>query len=161
MEYIFRTDQIEILNQLIFDASICLDDIEKLRLIDSSLGFEVERRSFESVTRKKIIFWTLTYLSGKSSFLRFENVSDLVISKLMDKKDGSNDFISEILIDNDGKLIIESVNDFSITIKASEKTRIYLTDIKENKFGSGKVGGKVGFTKDEWTRYLNEKNYLQ
>ena len=161
MEYIFRTDQIEILNQLIFDASICLDDIEKLKLIDSIVGFEVERRKFESVTRRKIIFWNITYLSGKSSFLRFENVSDLVISKLINKKDSSNDFINEILIDNDGKLIIESVNDFFITMKVSEKTRIYLTDIKESKFGSGKVGGKVGFTKDEWTRYLNEKNYLQ
>ena len=161
MEYIFRTDQIEILNQLIFDASINLNNIEKLQLIDSSIGFEVERRAFESVSRKKILFWTLTFLSGKTSFLRFENVSDLVVSKLLDKKDIHNDFINEITIDNCGKIIIESVYDFRITMIASEKTRIYLTDIKESKFGRGKVGGKVGFTKDEWLIYLNEKNYLQ
>ena len=109
MEYIFRTDQIEILNQLIFDASINLNNIEKLQLIDSSIGFEVERRAFESVSRKKILFWTLTFLSGKTSFLRFENVSDLVVSKLLDKKDIHNDFINEITIDNCGKIIIESV----------------------------------------------------
>ncbi|MCF8321950.1 MAG: hypothetical protein K9I26_02270 [Flavobacterium sp.] len=149
MEYIFRTDQIEILNQLIFDSSIDLNNIEKLQLIDSSVGFEVERRVFESVARKKILFWTQTYLSGKTSFLRFENVSDLVVSKLFDKKDINNDFINEITIDNCRKIIIESVYDFRITMIASEKTRIYLTDIKESKFGRGKVGGKVGFTKDE------------
>lgn len=159
MKYIFRTDQIEILNRLVFDASIDLDDLEKLKLVDSSLGFEIERRTFESVTRKKKLFWTLTYLCGETTFIRFENVDQLVVSGLQDKHK-HNHFINKISIDNDGKLVIESVYDLNITMNVSEKTRIYLTDIKESKFGNGTVGGKVGFTKDEWTTYLKEKNYL-
>ena len=72
MEYTFHIDQLEILNRLIFDASIDLDDIEKLNLVNSCLEFEIKRRTFENVTRRKKLFWTFTYLNGMTSIIPFE-----------------------------------------------------------------------------------------
>ncbi|MES2284923.1 MAG: hypothetical protein V4547_04480 [Bacteroidota bacterium] len=160
MEYIFRIDQIEILNRLIFDASIDLVDIEQLKLVDSSLEFEIERRAFENVTRQKKTFWTVTYLSGMTSKIRFENVNQLSVSGLKEEFK-HNHFIAGITIKKDGSLIVETVYGLIIKMEISEKTVIYLKDIRESKFGKGKVGGKSGFTSDEWTAFLKEKNYIE
>lgn len=159
MEYIFRIDQIEILNQLIFDASFDMVDIEQLTIVDSSLEFKIERRTFENVTRQKKIFGTVTYLSGMTSLIRFENVEQLSISGQKNKYK-HNYFISGIAIDNDGNLIVETVYGLIIKMKTFEKTVIYLKDIQESKFGKGKVGGKSGFSSDEWTAFLKQKNYI-
>lgn len=159
MEYSFTIDQLEILNRLIFDASIDLEDIEKLHLENSSLEFEIERRTFESVTRRKKLFWTFTYLNGITSIIRFENVNELTVSGLTEKFK-HNHFINGVRIDEDGKLAIESIYGLIIKMNFSEKTKIYLKDISEIKLNKGTVGGKSGFTADEWTDFLKAKNYV-
>ena len=159
MEYIFSIAQIELINQLIFDASIDLEDIEKLQLTDSSFEFEIERRAFENVSRRKKLFWTFTYLNGMTSTIRFENVGHLTISGLKEEFK-HNHFISGINIDTDGKLILETVYGLIIKMSVSSNTRIYLKDIKESMFGRGTMGGKSGFTSDEWIAFLKEKKYV-
>ncbi len=121
MEYIFRIDQIEILNQLIFDASIDLVDIEQLTLVEFSLEFKIERRTFENVTRQKKIFGTFSYLNGMTSLIRFENVDQFSVSGQKEESK-HNYFIAGITIDNDGNLIIETVNGIIIKMKTFEKT---------------------------------------
>lgn len=62
--YNFKIDQIEILNQLIFDASIDFEEIQKLLALQntelkSPVEFELERRTFENVTRGGNFFISL------------------------------------------------------------------------------------------------------
>jgi hypothetical protein len=62
MAYTFKIDQIEILNQLIFDASIDFEEIQNLLLLENmeletSVKLELERRAFENVTRKSSLFF--------------------------------------------------------------------------------------------------------
>jgi hypothetical protein len=158
MEYIFRIDQLEILNHLIFDASIDLDDIEKMSLVNSSVQFEVERRTLENVTRQKKFWGTVTLLSGMTSLLRFENVSGLTVSGLTDQFK-HNHFVDSLSLDKDGKLMLTTVYGLIVKMDVSERTRIILRDLRESEYGKGRVGGKSGFTADEWTDFLNEKKY--
>lgn len=160
MEYIFRIDQIEILNQLIFDASIDLSDLEELNLSDCSLEFEMERRAFENVTRRKKILWTFTYVRGMTSLIRFDNVQQLTVSRLKGEFK-HNRFIAGVTADVDGKLTIETICGLIIKMNTSEKSRIYLRDVKESNFGNGSLGGKRGFTPGEWKAFLKVKNFVQ
>ena len=158
MEYKFNLDQLKILNRLVFDASFDLHIPEDKILTNTSLQLELERRTFEKVTRTKTFFSTKTKLSGQTSIIRFENVSDIHIDGFTNNL--ANDFIDEILIDTNGKLsIITRTSPVKITMTVTEKTKIYLKDIKESNFGSGIVGGKSGFTADEWALFLKENNY--
>ena len=71
-----------------------------------------------------------------------------------------NHFINNIKRESEQKLSILTVYDLKIEMTTSEKTKIFLKDIRESKFGEGTVWRKSGFTKDEWTAYLKEKNYI-
>jgi hypothetical protein len=158
MEYFFRTDQLEILNHLIFDASIDIDDIEKISSADTSVEFEIERRTLENVIRKKIITGTITILNGMTSIIRFEQIDNLLVSGLSENF-RHNHFLNSIELDKTGKLKIKSINGLLIQMDTSKKTKIILMDIRESEFGKGQVFGKSGFTSDEWTEYLKEKSY--
>ena len=158
MEYFFRTDQLEILNHLIFDSSIDIDNLEKISSLDTSVEFEIERRTLENVTRKRKIIGTVTILNGMTSLIRFEQIDNLSVSGLSENY-RHNHFLDSIELDNDGKLKIKSVNGLLIQMNTSKKTKIILLDLRESEFGKGKVFGKTGFTADEWTEYLKEKSY--
>jgi hypothetical protein len=158
MKYIFRTNQLEILNHIIFDASIDLDEIEKMILTSSALEFEIERRTLENVTREKNIFGTFTLVSGMTSIIRFENVENLVVSGLTEQFK-HNHFIDSLNVDKDGKMTLLTVYGLLVKMDITEKTRIILKDIKGSEYGKGRIGGKSGFTADEWIDFLNENNY--
>lgn len=160
MEYTFDINQLEILNRLVFDASFDLLNSEDIVLTDSTLEFELERRAFENVTRKKSFFGTSTVLTGQTSTIRFENVDNLTIEGV--DENSYNHFIDKILIDKEGKLAIWSrSSSVAISMTYAEKTKIYLKDIKASDFGRGTVGYNCGFTADEWSAFLKEKNYTK
>ncbi|MGB3947346.1 MAG: hypothetical protein WBM13_05150 [Bacteroidia bacterium] len=146
------------MNHLIFDSSISLNDIEKLNITNNSLKFEIERRTLENVTRHKKIGGTVTLLSGMTSSLCFENISDLTVFGLTEQFK-HNHFVDGLNLDKDGKLSLTTVYGFCVKMNVSEKTRIVLRDIKKSEFGKGRIVGKSGFTSDEWTNFLNEKKY--
>jgi hypothetical protein len=158
MEYKFNLYQLQILNRLVFDASFDLRLPEVIIQKNNFLQLELERRTFENVTRTKTCFITKTKLSGQTSTIRFENVSDIYIDRKTEII--ANDFLDKILIDTKGKLsIISRTSPVKITMNVTEKTIIYLKDIRESNFGSGIVYGKSGFTKDEWIVFLKENDY--
>jgi hypothetical protein len=159
MEYIFRIDQLDILNTLIDDASISLKSIENLKLVDNYIEFEIERRTFENVTRKKKLFWNFTYLNGKTSIIHIENVSELSISGLREEFN-SNHLINSMEINPNGELIVETVFGLFIKMKTNSEFIIKLKDIKDSEFGKGKVNGVIGYTKEEWRNNLIIRSYI-
>ncbi|MBK9670901.1 MAG: hypothetical protein IPO70_01330 [Bacteroidetes bacterium] len=132
--------------------------MEKISSLDTSVEFEIERRTLENVTRKRKIIGTVTILNGMTSLIRFEQIDNLSVSGLSENY-RHNHFLDSIELDNDGKLKIKSVNGLLIQMNTSKKTKIILLDLRESEFGKGKVFGKTGFTADEWTEYLKEKSY--
>ena len=159
MEYTFRNNQLDILNTLIYDASISLKNIEDLKLVDNYVEFEIDRRTFENVTRKKKLFWNFTYLKGKTSIIHIENVIELTVSGLREEFN-SNYFINSMEINPNGELIIETVFGLFIKMKTNSEFIIKLKDIKDSEFGKGKVNGFIGHTKEEWRNYLMSKSYI-
>ncbi len=158
MEYVFKVSQLEILNCLIFDASIDLVEIENLKLIENVLEFKVERRNFEDVTRKKNLFGVRTFFKGSTTKIRVEHIAHLEVSGLTEENK-HNHFINEMSYKNESQLETITISGLIINMNISEKTRIILNDLHESNFGSGIVWGKSGFTKREWAAYLKSKNY--
>jgi hypothetical protein len=160
MNYIFNINQLDILNQLIFDGSIRVSDIKNLNLNHSDFDIEIDRRAFENIKWRKKIFWTFTYLNGIKSIIRFENIKN--INVLNPKNDfQKNDFIIELTLNNTSQLIITTVGGIIITIDTNDKTKIYLKNLEKNRFGNGIVFGKSGYTQYEWKKFLKEKKYIQ
>lgn len=127
MTYSFDISQIEILNHLIFDASVDFEQINKLTTQNQTIEFNIERRTFESVTRKKILFWTKTYLNGKKSLLQFTDINNFSIAGVNENfKD--NHFINSITADKSNNVIMTTVFGLTITLnvgnnfKASDLT---------------------------------------
>jgi hypothetical protein len=151
-QFQFSTDQLDILNRLIFDASIRVKDIRNLSLSGTAFELPIERRKFEAVTRKKFLWWTRTYLEGMVSTLRFENVDEIGVSGSLDLE-GKHMFISGIRLMED-HLSIDNTANVSLNIKITPATRITLIDHRPGDFGKGIVEGRTGFTKTEWLDYL-------
>jgi hypothetical protein len=158
MEYTFRPDQLDIFNILIDDASISLESIQNLKRVDNYVEFEIERRTFENVTRKRKLFRNVTYLKGKTSIVRIENVSDINVTGLTEKF-MCNHFLVEAELNSEGELQIASAFGLIINLKTSSEFIIKLSDIKDSEFGKGTVGGQIGYTPEEWTRLLDEQGY--
>jgi hypothetical protein len=165
MAYTFKIDQIEILNQLIFDASIDFEEIQNLLLLENmeletSVKLELERRAFENVTRKSSLFLTTTELNGKISSISFEHISKLTISGLNDQFH-CNHFINGLTFDQNQNLNLTTAFGLSIDLYSTENTLIHLTDLQDSDFGKGTFLKKtIGFTTEEWETYLKDKNYL-
>lgn len=159
MEYTFLTNQLDILNILINDSSISLKSIQNLKLLDNYIEFEIERRAFENVTRKKTLFWTKTYLTGKTSLIRIENVNELIVSGLTEQF-MCNHFIVDFANNSHVELTIESTFGLKINLKTNSHFIIKLHDLKDSNFGKGTLGGIIGYTKDEWRNLLIKENYI-
>lgn len=163
--YNFKIDQIEILNQLIFDASIDFEEIQKLLALQntelkSPVEFELERRTFENVTRGGNFFIKTTELKGKFSSISFENISKLTISGLTDRFH-CNHFLNGITIDQNQNLNLTTAFGLNIYLNTTENTLIHLTDLYDSDFGKGTFLKKtIGFTAEEWKKYLKDKNYF-
>jgi hypothetical protein len=158
MEYTFRLDQLDIFNILIDHASISLESIQNLKRVDNYVEFELERRTFENVTRKKKLFRNVTYLNGKTSVVRIENVSDINVTGLTEQF-MCNHFLVEAALNPEGELQIDSVFGLIISLKTSSEFIIKLRDIKDSEFGKGKVLRQIGYTSEEWTKLLKEQGY--
>ena len=158
MKYTFRQDQVVIFNELIYDSSISLKSIENLVLVDNYLEFEIERRTFENVTRDKQLLFNYTYLNGKTSIVRFENVSDLVVTGLAEPF-MTNHFINGITSIENNILTIETAFGLEIKMKTNASTTIYLVDLKDSDYGKGTINGIAGFTEIEWTDFLKKEKY--
>jgi hypothetical protein len=158
MTYSFNINQIETLNILTFDANINCDDLKNLKLTNSSLEFNIERREFENVRRSKCIFWTRTFLVWKESVLQFKNVKNFKITIGNDFKI-SDCSISKIISKNSFQIDLNTTHGSIISIDFFNDPMIELTDIKESDRHDGVILGSSGFTKDEWEKYLEQKKF--
>jgi hypothetical protein len=159
MTYSFNKNQIAILNILVFDADIICDDLKNLKLTNSSLEFNIERREFENVRRSKRIFWTRTFLAWKKSILQFKNVKDFQIT-IGDDLKISDCSILKISSKTSCQLDLNTTLGSTITIDFFNDPMIELTDIIEADRHDGIVLGSVGYTKDEWIKYLEQEKYI-
>jgi hypothetical protein len=152
MVYRIDLEDLESLNHLLFDASVKFEDLKNLST-DKPIEFEVERRCFENVKRKKFLFWTSTYFGGKTSLIRLSGVKEIILEGIDDTfKD--NHFINEITYNPiNNSLEIETV--FGLTVKFILSSDFHgeLQDIRDSKFGAGGLLGSKGFTKDEWNKH--------
>lgn len=151
----FSNKTLELLNILVFDASI---DVEQIREIennksdDKQVDFFIERRSFENVVRKKTIFGYKTFLSGFYSKLSLIGYDRLTVNKAIKKTGFENDFIIKFHFNVQSNLLILKTASFGdlLKIKTDNNFRITLVDIDSSNFGKGKVKGFIGFTQEEW-----------
>ena len=158
MNYVFDTNNIDILNHLIFDSSVEYADVIA-SLDETPLVLDLERRTFENVTRKKGLIGTTTHYLGRRSELCIYRLRRATV-KGADDRFKDNHFINEITVNRESnaarlttcfglELALEFDNDFTIE----------LIDKGESEFGKGSSLGKHGFTKDEWKEYLRKKKY--
>ena len=159
MTYTFDINQLHILNTLIFDSSIEYSDLES-ELKNGSVEYQIERRTFENVTREKNLLGTKTKYNGKNSILKFSGIKSVSISKENDIfKD--NHFIQNIEL-NSKKNVVELITTFGVVIGfyISDLFCAELIDLKDSEFGKGTSSGKHGFTKEEWNEYLKKEKYV-
>ena len=157
----FSNKTLELLNILVFDASI---DVEQIRKIEKNkskckqIDIYIERRSFENVVRKKTLFGYKTFLSGFYSKLSLIEYGQLMVNKAIKTTDFENDFISEIFFEVQSKSLIikTALAGDLLKIKTNKNFRIFLTDIESSNYGEGVVNSFVGYTQEEWEEKLKE-----
>ncbi len=149
MIYKINESNLEVINHLIFDASVQLDDLKKLS-IDKPIEFEIERRCFEDVKRTYFLFWTTTSFGGKTSLIRLSGVSKIEFEGL-EEEFSDNHFINELTFNANSK-VLELNTSFGTSVKFSFSNELdgELTDMKNSSFGAGQLFGSKGFTKEEW-----------
>ena len=152
MVYRIDIENLEDLNHLLFDASVQFEDLENLSP-DKPIEFEVERRCFENVKRKKFLFWTSTYFGGKTSLIRLSGVKEIILEGVDDTfKD--NHFINKITyISINNALEIETVLGLTIKFILGSDFHGELEDIRDSEFGAGGCCGNKGFTIEEWVEH--------
>lgn len=158
MNYVFDIDNFDILNQLIFDASVEYENI--ITSLDKNpLILELERRTFENVTRTKRLFGTTTHYHGRRSELCVFGLKQATI-KSTDDRFKDNHFINGITVNQDSNVArLTTSFGLELILEFDKKLAIKLIDRGHSKFGEGSSLGKHGFTKDEWEKYLKEKKY--
>jgi hypothetical protein len=157
MSYLFDISQLEVLTALTYDASVELDQFQKTPE-SGRFEFTIERRTFENVERSKFLLWTRTKYHGQIAKLRIDQVEEIVVDG--NKEEAVNDFILDFDW-NASTGQIEMKTTLGLTIKFIGKSSmiLQLRDLAESKFGNGRSFGNSGYTKDEWTEFLKEKNY--
>lgn len=155
MVYKIDIENLEILNHLLFDASIEFDDLQNLS-IDKPIEIEVERRCFENVKRRKFLFWTSTNFTGKTSLIRLSGVADFELDGV-DDRFKNNHFINEINFDAQSNVLgLSTAFGLRVKFRVGKDFRGELIDLKDSDFGAGSLFGSKGFTKDEWEEYKNK-----
>ena len=160
MDYNFDKNTLEIINVLIFDASINVEDLRNLKP-QETIQFEIERRPFEDVKRKKFLFWNRTFYKGKLSRLIINGVLNVSISD--EDKEPSNVFVYDLIYNSSSETLkLFTASRVLVEFKVLPDFNGQLIDIRDSKFGSnGSSIGKFGFTKEEWYDILREKNYIK
>jgi hypothetical protein len=140
------------------DSDINCEDLKGLKIANSSLKLNIERREFENVRRSKRFFRTRTYLAWKKSVLEFKNVTNFQIKQGDDLKI-SDCSISNIISKTSVQIELLTTLGSVITIDFFNDPLIELTDIRLADRHDGVVLGSIGYTKDEWKKYLKQEKY--
>lgn len=118
MIYKIDVADLESINHLIFDASVQFEDLQSLS-IEKPIAFEIERRCFERVKRKKFLFWTSTSFGGKTSAIRLSGVSKIELEGI-DERFRDNHFINDITFDaTNNVLALNTVFGLSINLPSA------------------------------------------
>ena len=158
MNYVFDIDNFDILNRLIFDSSVEYEDV--IASLDKNpLVLELERRTFENVTRKKGLIGTTTHYLGRRSELCIYGLKRATV-KSADERFKNNHFINEITVNQDSNVArLTTSFGLELMLEFDKYLTIKLIDKGESEVGKGSSRGKHGFTEDEWEEYLKEKKY--
>ena len=152
MIYKIDVEDLASINHLIFDASVQFEDLQNLS-IEKPIVFEIERRCFENVKRKKFLFWTSTSFGGKTSAIKLSGVSKIELEGI-DERFKDNHFINEITYDASNNILaLKTVFGLSIKFTVSKDFWGELVDLKDSSFGAGKLLGSKGFTEEEWETF--------
>lgn len=158
MNYVFDIDNLDILNHLIFDSSVEYENIVE-SLEKDLIVLDLERRTFENVTRKKQLLGTTTYYEGRKSKLCIRGLKRATL-KNVDERFKDNHFIDEITVNGKDKTAqLTTAFGLELTLDFGKDFLITLDDKGESEFGRGSSLGRHGFTQDEWDKYLKEKKY--
>lgn len=153
-KYSFNKQNINLLTELIFDSSIEIPVSFDPKILNRNISFKIERRILEDVRRKKILFFNKTIIKGSLSSLTIYPVYNIKNNISNNVLNSDNDFIHEIIYDQDSKILIINtiriVN--AIELHVDDAFIIVLEDIMESNFGKGICFGKVGYTIDEWNK---------
>ncbi|MER2998089.1 hypothetical protein [Pontibacter populi] len=149
MIYRINESNLDIINHLVFDASVQSDDLKKLT-IDKPIEFEIERRCLEDVNRKHFLFWTTTSFGGKTSLIRLLGVSKVEFEGI-DEMFTDNHFINELTFNPESK-VLEVNTSFGLSAKFTFSNKLdgQLIDVRDSDYGAGQLMGSKGFTKEEW-----------
>ena len=151
MIYKIDVENLESINHLIFDASVQFEDLQHLS-IEAPITFEIERRCFEKVKRKKFLFWTSTSFGGKTSALTLSGVTKIELEGI-DERFKDNHFIQEFTFDAvNNVLALHTVFGLTVKFTIAKDFRGELVDLKDSSFGAGSLLGSKGFTKEEWEK---------
>lgn len=94
MIYKIDVEDLESINHLIFDASVQFEDLQSLS-IEAPITFQIERRCFENVKRKRFLFWTSTSFGGKTSAITLSGVTKIELEGI-DERFKDNQFIQQL-----------------------------------------------------------------
>ena len=155
----FNNNTIDLLNELVLDASLRFDQFEPRNKGDNEFELSVERRVVENVKRNKILCFHRTIYTGMQSVLKFESVMKICTAPTVGKFNSENDFISGIKYDAASNIInVETIMNGSICeILVAPDFQISIQDIEESEYGRGTAYGKLGYTSDEWRMHIQER----
>ncbi len=159
-QYSFSKQNIDLLNDLIFDSSIDISESYNSIILNERFTLNIERRVFEDVSRKKILFFNKTFIKGSFSNLIIYPVYNIRYNMSSNSNNLNNDFINNLTYNEIGNIInINTIhNANAIELHVNDAFNIILVDISESDFGKGICFGKVGYTIKEWDiKYNNSK----
>lgn len=155
MVYNFDLNDLQVINILLFDASVELEDLVQLD-INKPIQFKVERRSLDNVKREKVLFWNKTTFGGMFSIIRLSGIGNIKINGL-DDKFSDNHFIEKLAYNHSNK-ILELITVFGLIVSftVEQNFKGELIDIEESDFGAGQSFSSVGFSEKEWNELKNK-----
>lgn len=156
-QYSFNKQNIELLNELIFDSSIEIPEACDPIIVNKRFTLNIERRVLEDVRRKKNLFFNKTILKGSLSNLVIYPVYNISYNFVNNVDNSNNDFINGIKYNFKlNKIFINTIGNLNaIELYVDDTFNILLEDIKESDFGSGICFGEVGYTIEEWNKIYN------
>src|SRR5688572_6278814 len=95
MIYNFDINDLEIINHLVYDASL---NYNELKLLNGGMTLTIERRALEDVHREKWMLWHKSIWKGKKSQLQFYGILSMKLLNA-DEKHKDNHFIDGIIND--------------------------------------------------------------
>ncbi|PTX18810.1 hypothetical protein C8N40_10599 [Pontibacter mucosus] len=118
--------------------------------IEAPITFQIERRCFENVKRKRFLFWTSTSFGGKTSAITLSGVTKIELEGI-DERFKDNHFIQQFTYDavND-VLALHTVFGLTVKFTIGKDFQGELADLKDSSFGAGILLGSKGFTEEEW-----------